>query len=213
VRILTIALDTNTNPKRKRGIPARLVRILTIALVTTGLLGAVADEDWAEFKSAEGRFTIRMPAAVETKFEKAPDYGGYLEVHTISARESSMQFAVYYHDTTNPIARSERDAFLKKQCNATVRNHNGALRTIKSITVDGNPGREIVADLPVDGGGSAVLRAKVVLVDKRVYQVISFAFEKQADRPEIAAFLDSFKLAPKDEPAAAPAKPKRKRGR
>ncbi len=124
-----------------------------------------------------------------------------------------MKFAVYYHEITATVSRSERDAFLKKQCNATVRNHNGAIRTTKSITVDGNPGREIVADLPVVGGGSAVLRAKIILVDKRVYQVISLAFEKQADRAEIATFLDSFELTPKAASDPAAAKPKRKRGR
>jgi hypothetical protein len=183
---------------------ARAALSLTALLIT----GASArGDEWVTYKSDDGRFSARMPAKAESKAQKVPDYGGYLDVRSLSADENKIAYAVYYHDIARTVTPSERDGFLKKQCNGTARSHNGAVRTIKPITVSGNPGREIVADLPVEGGGSAVLRARVVLVDKRLYQVIALAPEKQADRSEIATFLDSFEIiAPGDSS-------KRKRGR
>jgi hypothetical protein len=183
------------------------VRLGAIVLVALGLLAAADDDGWTTYASREGGYTVRMPTKSESKVEKVPDYGGYIEVHFLSAQERGMAFAVYYHDLSAPVPAARRDTILKKQVDGTVRRHDAALRSINTITIDGKPARELVADLAVTGGGSAVLRAKIVLADQRIYQVIALATEKRASEPEIATFLDSFHVTL--EPPTSPATKKR----
>ena len=84
------------------------------------------DDGWVTYKSDDGRFAARMPARAESKTEKVPDYGGFLDVRSLSAKDDAIADAVYYHDIARTVTPGERDGFLKKQCNGTARSHNGA---------------------------------------------------------------------------------------
>ena len=183
-------------------------RIAALALVSLVLVAASADDGWTTFAPEGGRFEVRMPSSATTKVEKVPDYNGFLNVFMLSANEKGLLYTVHYHDINRRLAASERDSFLRKQVDGSVRKNNGALRTEKKVTLDGKPCRDLVVDMPIEGGGSAVLRAKIVLDDTRVYQVFVWATEKKAERPEIAEFLDSFHLKPAADSAPAKAKAK-----
>jgi hypothetical protein len=74
-----------------------------------------------------------------------------------------------------------------------VGNLEGNLASEKDIKLGKHPGREI----QIVAGGKRLFRARVYLVDQRLYQVVVFGTKEAATSKEADKFLDSFKLAEK----------------
>jgi hypothetical protein len=81
-----------------------------------------------------------------------------------------------------------------------VRNSGGTLKEEKEIELDGNPGREMVLDLPdsrIRGGG--IYKSRIYLVGQTHYQVITASPKARERSEEMKAFLNSFRLE-RDKP-------------
>ena len=92
-----------------------------------------------------------------------------------------------------------------------VKNSRGKLTSEKEIELDGNPGREMILDLPdsrVKGGG--IYKSRIYLVGHTHFQVAAMAPISDENPEELKAFLDSFRL--KDDDAKPEDKKKEKRG-
>jgi len=166
--------------------------VLLAAVCGLLLVSGCEKEEFKEFASGEGRFKVQMPGTPreETNFAAGTSFKTY------SIQEMNGAYAVAFADM--PIPSGERDAQIQARLDGArdgmVRNINATLTGSSFIRLNGKyPGREVRADLP---GKKGILRARVYLVDRRLYQVMVVGTTSWANSPETTTFLDSLVVTP-----------------
>ena len=166
--------------------------LLALLLSLTCAGRASAAEKWKEFKSEGGRFSVLLPGQPKEEAQTKATTGGEVQTHRLNLDLGHVAYAIAYTDlpadrvaavTPNVILDGIRDDNAKK----------GVLRSNKTITLDGNPGRELVTEDAKD----VITRMRVYMVKNRLYQIVVTS-EKKTDSPDdVKKMLDSFKLTGK----------------
>lgn len=156
---------------------------------------------WKEFAPAGGGFSILFPGSPKSMtrtLRLSPQHTAELRVHTLS--NPTLECSVIYADyPTIPVGDpAAARAALDSGAKGAVASVNAELLSLTEITHEGYPGRLLRERMP-DG---KILRAKMVLVSQRLFQVAFTTpredgasaqtvrhYEQTADR-----FLNSFKL-------------------
>jgi hypothetical protein len=154
-----------------------------------GLL-LIAGADFKEFSSKDGKFKAQFPGEPMTK---TIDAAG-VKAKTFTVEEKNGGYVVSYADL--PIPADEGADLIEKRLDGSrdgmVKNIRGTLTGEKKIKLaDKYPGREITADLP---GKKGVIRARIYIVGKRLYQVLVIGTEDTAKSADATKFLESFQL-------------------
>jgi hypothetical protein len=144
------------------------------------------------FSTDEGRFTAWMPAA--PKGEKLTAAGVPLKAFNVEEKDGA--YVVAYADM--PVARGvsadQAQTALDFARDGMVRNVNAQLTGESRIWLAGKyPGREVRAELP---GKVGIVRARLYLVDRRLYQVMVVGRAPWANSADAGQFLNSFALKP-----------------
>jgi len=160
---------------------------LAIALVSD-CTGA----EFAEFTSAEGKFKAMMPG---TPKEKTRTVGG-IAFESYTVEQQNGAYLAAFADLPIPDGESEEQTQtrLDGSRDGMVQAIGGTLTSSSKITLKGKqPGREILASLPDNKG---IVRARVYMVGKRLYQVQAIGTKSWVESAESTKFLDSLSLAP-----------------
>jgi len=166
-------------------------------LITAALISLAADDapEWTEFASKEGHFKVLMPGKPEQKKLEAEmgDFGkGMLHMNTFES--DKMMYGANYCDFPAKIKDFPRKRVYDSSRDGAVENLKGKLADEKDIKLGDHPGREILIDV---AGGKRLFRARVYLVEQRLYQVVVFGSKEAATSKAADKFLDSFKLTEK----------------
>jgi hypothetical protein len=170
----------------------------SIALLFVALpaISGVADEptEWKEFASKDGRFKVLMVGTPkEDKLDTESDFGkGVLNMNSIQVGKT--MYAANHIDFPAEIKKAGLKQVYDSSRDGAVANLAGKLASEKDIKLGENPGREIQIDVQ---GGRQLFRARVYLIEQRLYQVVVFGTKEAATSKEADKFLDSFKLAEK----------------
>jgi hypothetical protein len=150
--------------------------------------------DWKEFASKEGRFKLLMPGTPKQyKLDTESDFGkGVLHINTVEAGET--MYGTNYCDFPAEVKKAPLKQVYDSSRDGAVANLEGKLASEKDIKLGEYPGREIRIEV---AGGKKLFRARVYLVDQRLYQVVVFGTKETATSKEADKFLDSFKLTGK----------------
>ena len=143
-----------------------------------------------DFASTDLKFKARFPGTPKRE-SKAGPFG--MKLATYSSGNGDATFSVGVGDLpindelTEEVKQDRLDGALE----AAVRNHQGSLRSRGSIKLDDRfPGREFIA---VSSNSKApVIRGRLYLVNKRLYQIVVTGSEKTATGSEATEFLNSF---------------------
>jgi hypothetical protein len=113
---------------------------------------------------------------------------------TFSVEDKNGAFVVTFADL--PIPGDEGAELLEKRLDGSrdgmVGNIKAKLTGDKKIKLAGKyPGREVTADLP---GKKGVIRARIYVVGKRLYQVMVIGTSDTANSGDATKFLESFQL-------------------
>jgi hypothetical protein len=169
---------------------------LQLLLVAVTVLPVCADDrpDWKEFTSKEGRFKVLMPGTPkQTKADAESDFGkGVLYMNVAEAGRT--MYGANYGDYPAKIKEIPIKQVFDSSRDGAVANLEGKLATEKDIKLGKHPGREIQIEV---AGGKQIFRARVYLVEQRLYQVVVFGTKATAASKEADKFLDSFKLSGK----------------
>jgi hypothetical protein len=169
---------------------------MALLCVAVGAITVCADDepDWKEFACKEGRFKVLMPGAPkEKKLETESDFGkGVLHMNTVQAGKT--MYGANYCDFPEEVKKTPLKKVYDSSRDGAVANLEGKLASEKDIKLGDYPGREIQIDV---AGGKQVFRARVYLVDQRLYQVVVFGTKEAATSKDADKFLESFKLAEK----------------
>jgi hypothetical protein len=143
-----------------------------------------------EFSSAEGGFKVKMPGS--PKKQSQPAAGTTLHTYSVEGRSGAM--IASYGDM--PIPAKEPEAKIQDRLDGA---RQGMLKNVNATLVKetkiqlpgGHPGREITADLPA---GKGIMRARIFLVDTRLYQILVVGVPTFANSTDATTFLESFEL-------------------
>jgi len=167
------------------------LKTLATAVAALFLAASLAPAaDLKEFKSAGGKFTVKMPG--DPKESKQKTAVGDLVMHTVELPEGA--YSVQWVDI--PATAKEDEATLKKRLEGArdggVGAVGGKVLADKEIKLgDKYPGRDFTGDIPAQKG---LLRCRVYFVDGRLYQVMVVGKKEFVEGKDTNAFLDSFAL-------------------
>jgi hypothetical protein len=126
----------------------KIALVLPFAFLAAPLLvGHVAAQEWTEFSSAEGRFSILMPTKATAGISDAQTGSIKVTAHHFTALSQSIDVMCGYYDF--PSAPSDPEKVFNGTREGSIRNVHGTLLTEKKLAKDGYPGRRF--DQPEQG--------------------------------------------------------------
>jgi len=166
-------------------------------LVTAAGSSALAADDWKDFSSPEGRFSVDFPGTPQQAKQPMQTKVGTLVARiAMLSSSNNLFYGVLYLDY--PKATLEKysadDLLEGSRESAVKRVKGGRLVGEEKISLAGNPGRQFIVEAP----GDVRMTVRVYLVNNRLYWLIASVkssdkgSEKEADPTH---FFDSFKLA------------------
>ena len=172
-------------------------RTFLVVGVAAGLwlsAAAAADDPKVEFQqyaSAAGRYKVLFPGAVATETVEVKTAAGAqsLTLDSVSLPGETL-FVVSYIDTPAEAANAPAAARLDKIRDAA-KGADGKVLSEKDLTVglEKLPARDVVIEKP-----GAVIRSRIVLGDRRLYQVMIQGSRQLVTSPTADRFLDSFEV-------------------
>ena len=174
---------------------ANLLSAVVVILIGVMGSGAYAQENsaWTSFTSAEGRFTVLMPAKPNTEVKDTNTAQGNLALHLFSAANDNGYFLISYNDFPN-VDETNVQTALEAGRTGAIESMGGELVSERKISIGNNPGLEFRAK-KISEGPEIIANARLYFVGHRLYQLLVLAYKPHADSPDIQKFLTSFELA------------------
>ena len=161
-----------------------------LAILALGAWGAFAPAD-APHASADGKYSVRFPAAPKVSEQSVKSALGELTVHTATYSDSGGNtFLVSYTDYPADAVMPEKRGKFFDGIRDSVKG-DGKLDSEKEIKAGGGgwPGREFTVDK-----GRQRVKYRVVLRDNRLYQLAAIGTEGFVGGREAKDFFESFEL-------------------
>jgi len=154
----------------------------------------ISAEDWKEFSSAEGRFSVNMPGQPAPGKQMIKTAIGDIAMYQFTlSLGKDYAYSALYSDFPELIMRQPNaaESLLNSGRDGAVQNVKGKLVSEQGLLLGSYPGREIHVEAP-----QGAIRARFFVVDQRLYQVIAVAPGDKILSDDVTKFLVSFKLAP-----------------
>lgn len=167
-----------------------------LAVLLGGCDGATEQKDleWLNFESESGRFSVLFPGAPDEQVESVQTAIGVIETQFFMVTQRDLAYSVNLADyPPEMIAAGDTQQMLDGARDGAVSNVNGELLEEKELTLGGYPGRELKVRVEEEG---IVVRARIYLVNERLYVIQAMSKERLASSEDIDKFLDSFELKP-----------------
>ena len=170
---------------------------LALFLVVLGSLASASAQSWVEYKSQGAGYRVEFPQTPKVVSEDVKTSSGVrrMEVATFETRREgvSLTFMTTLPERQTVVAGGDPQAQLDRVRDDTVSWVNGRLREEKRITVDGQPARRSVIDIPEDNKVCVLLQ---VLRGDQLYKAIAVVSAGQENGADTQRFIDSFALLP-----------------
>jgi hypothetical protein len=149
------------------------------------LAGPLVAQDWTKFSSAEGRFSILMPAKATAGTSDAETGSIKVTAHHFTALSQQIDVMCGYYDF--PSTRSDPEKVFDATREGSIRNVHGTLLSEKKIAKDGYLGRRFRST----GIGNVFLDEEMFLVGQRFY-LISITTATKTPNADIEKVFQSF---------------------
>lgn len=169
----------------------RFTWILAMIVLVSIACKASAPE---EFSDQNGKFSVMTPVSLKETVQAVDTAVGSVDIHLFIGEKGNSAYMVGYSDyPAEIIEQSDPAAMLDGARDGAVSNISGTLISETAITLDGNPGRELVITAKVDDSDADV-KARIYMVGNRLYQVLVIGVKGEVTPEDADAFLQSFKL-------------------
>ena len=169
------------------------VLLLILLLLTVWLPGCAPKP--REFKSEAGGFAVTAPKTLQESTQDLELQSGKITLYLFSTQQDNIGYFVSYCDyPPETMAHGDPEKMLDGSRDGALSNAKGKLLSETKITLEGNPGRELVMEAADESGRRAVIKGRLFMVKNRLYQVMVVAPRGQAGDKIIDDFLQSFKL-------------------
>lgn len=148
-----------------------------------------------EFKSEAGRFAVTAPVALKETTQPKETRAGKVEHHRFRGMQGETVYSVNYVDYHPKAAQqSDPEKVLDYNRDAMVGSVNGKLVFETKLTLEGNPGRELLIDIKGRSGAEGTAKIRLFMVKNRFYQVMVVARKGAISAQAMDDFLKSFRL-------------------
>ena len=146
------------------------------------------------FVSTAGRFSVTSPGRIVESQQAVQTAAGEITMHLFMYETSTSARLVGYADYDKElVGRVDPEELLNGTRDGAVGNVNGTLQKETSISIDGFPGRDLEFSAIIEAKFVSA-RARIYLVENRLYQVLALEESSTGVSDEMIAFIDSFKL-------------------
>jgi hypothetical protein len=164
--------------KIARALPFTLVAVLLTA-------GHMAAQAWTNFSSAEGRFSILLPAKAAAGTFDLQTGSIKVTAHAFTGLSQSIMVMCGYYDFPSPPQDPEK--VFDETRDGSIRSVHGTLLTEEKLAKDGYSGRRFRST----GLGNAFVDEEVYLVGQRFY-LITITTSTKTPSANIKKVFDSF---------------------
>ena len=172
----------------------RLLPILLI--VVLGSLAPASAQDWVEFKPQGAGYRVEFPQAPKVQIQDVQTTAGtrHMGMATFESLRDGvlLSFMTTFPERPNVYTGGDPQVLLDRLRSNAVSAVNGRLREEKRITVDGQPARRSVIDMPKD----QVAVVLHVMRGDQLYQAIAVVSAGHENGADTQHFIDSFALLP-----------------
>lgn len=169
-------------------------RLLILALVAALVATGCQQAGWTTFSSREGGFSVLLPSPPTEQRQTVNTVAGPIEAYFFVVdrqKQDRFVYTVAYSDYPDAVVeKRDPGAILDGARDGAVKNVRGRLLSELSLSLGGHPGREI--NIAVEG--THTIRARLYLVNNRLYQVSVLAPSEKLGSKNVGQFLDSFTL-------------------
>jgi len=170
---------------------------LALLLVVLSSFAPASAQKWVEYKPQGAGFRLEFPQAPTiVRYDSKTGSGVRpMELANFESRREGVSLTFMTTLPERPAGFTDGDpqAVLDRVRDDTVSWMNGRLREEKRITIDGQPARRSVIDIPEDKKVCVLLQ---VLRGDQLYKAIAVVSAGQENGAETQRFIDSFKLLP-----------------
>lgn len=141
------------------------------------------------YQSQEGRFSVLFPGEPKRILKSVDTPAGKIDLVLYQAGSKKTGFIVGYSDYPQEVIdKSNPRKMLDGARDGAVGNAGGELIDEIELTFQDYPGREIEVEVP----GKATIRARLILIDNRLYQVMVISPSVEILEKKGTEFFDSF---------------------
>ena len=146
-------------------------------------------QDWFEYRSDEGGYTVLLPAEPEVNTQLADTAAGTVKLTMALTEMDNYAAGVSFNEIPQEAA-ADPETLLAGGRDGAAENLKGTVVSDKPIKLGNYPGTEFVVETPDD----LVYMARVYVVNDRLYQVLFLAPKDRIDQFDVQGFFDSFTL-------------------
>jgi hypothetical protein len=172
----------------------RLLPILLIFIL--GSLAPASAQDWVEFKPPGAGYRVEFPQAPKVQVQDVTTTAGmrHMGMATFESQRDGvlLSFMTTFPERPNVYTGGDPQVLLDRLRSNAVSAVNGRLREEKRITVDGQPARLSVIDMPKD----QVAVVLHVMRGDQLYQAVAVVSAGQENGADTQHFINSFALLP-----------------
>ena len=148
-------------------------------------------DQFQEFRSDEGRFTVMMPGKPKTDNQTLESPVGKINMVMFTAGSSKAGCFVAYADYPEQlISSTDPQKLLEGAKNGAIANVKGKLISEASIDFHGFPAKEVNIEIP----NKAFVTARFILTSPRFYELMFIAPKDIGHEDDIRQFFNSFKI-------------------
>ena len=170
-------------------------KIIILITLLTALFMTGCGAKLKEFRSKSGNFSVKAPAQLAEQPQTVDRSSGKTEAHTyLAERDGILYVAAYSVFNDEILTQGNPEGFLNNARDSMLASINGKLVLETRKSLRDYPGRELVVNMKMVDGTDGVMKARIYLVENRLYQLMVIAGTQDAGAETITQFLDSFKL-------------------
>ena len=174
-----------------------MLRLLPILLIfVLGSLAPANAQDWVEFKPQGAGYRVEFPQAPKVQVQDVQTTAGtrHMGSATVESQRDGvlLSFMTTFPERPNIYTGGDPQVLLDRLRGNAVSAVNGKLREENRITVDGQPARLSVIDMPKD----QVAVVLHVMRGDQLYQAIAVVSAGQENGADTQRFIRSFALLP-----------------
>ena len=170
---------------------------LAVLLVVFSSFAPASAQKWVEYKPQGAGFRVEFPQAPNVvRYDVKTDSGvRHMELANFEVRRDgvSLTFMTTLPERQTGVVGGDPQAVLDRVRDDTVGWVNGRLREEKRITIDGQPARRSVIDMPQDHQVCVLLQ---VMRGDQLHKAIAVVSAGQEDGADTQRFINSFALLP-----------------
>lgn len=164
--------------------------IALIACFILSSFAAAAQTEWVTFSSPEGRFSLQFPEKPTAEVNHA--IADKPTMYSFTAKSRTIGCFASYADYR--VSDGQQQSALDNIRNAIVSNNGGRLLDETKISINGNPGRQLLMSKTTENGSELIYHSRMYLVGSRLYQIVAIYLKGDSQSPELPKYFDSFRL-------------------